>query len=347
MDLFFDQYRTARGYKESYLLNSLNVLTTKHYYSCQKYKNIIDNLYHSKLLYNNLEDVPYLPVSLFKEMSLHSIDTDKIFKTMHSSGTTSNQVSSIFLDKFTALNQSKALVSIVSEFIGPKRLPLILVDSETSVKDRYEFSARGAGLLGMKQFSSDHIYCLDDDMVLDEKKLVGFLSKHKNSPILIFGFTFMVWEYFLQASKIDIDLSTSVLFHSGGWKKLQDKQVSNLEFKKVFKEKFNLEKIHNFYGMVEQVGSIYVECEEGRLHSPNFSEIIIRDSSNWSVVEDGQKGIIQTLSVLPESYPGHSLVTEDLGRILERDDCLCGRLGTTFEILGRVPKIQIRGCSDV
>src|SRR3989304_4494052 len=87
-----------------------------------------------KVIIYNLEDVPYLPVSLFKEMSLHSIDTDKIFKTMHSSGTTSNQVSSIFLDKFTALNQSKALVSIVSEFIGPKRLPLILVDSETSVK---------------------------------------------------------------------------------------------------------------------------------------------------------------------------------------------------------------------
>ena len=50
--------------------------------------------------------------------------------------------------------------------------------------------------------------------------------------------------------------------------------------------------------------------------------------------------------MLPESYPGHSLLTEDEGVILGEDDCPCGRRGKYFKILGRLPQAEIRGCSD-
>ena len=59
--------------------------------------------------------------------------------------------------------------------------------------------------------------------------------------------------------------------------------------------------------------------------------------------------MIQTVSMLPTSYPGHSLLTEDLG-VIERIDQAglpgCGRLGKAFRILGRVPRAELRGCSD-
>jgi len=52
------------------------------------------------------------------------------------------------------------------------------------------------------------------------------------------------------------------------------------------------------------------------------------------------------VSVLPFSYPGHSLLTEDEGTLLGEDDCTCGRLGKYFRIVGRLKNAEIRGCSD-
>jgi hypothetical protein len=52
------------------------------------------------------------------------------------------------------------------------------------------------------------------------------------------------------------------------------------------------------------------------------------------------------LSALPESYPGHSILTEDLARVEAVDDCPCGRLGKAVSVLGRVPRAELRGCSD-
>ena len=50
---------------------------------------------------------------------------------------------------------------------------------------------------------------------------------------------------------------------------------------------------------------------------------------------------------LAYSYPGHSILTEDLGKILGVDNCPCGRLGKYFSISGRIKHSELRGCSDV
>ena len=67
---------------------------------------------------------------------------------------------------------------------------------------------------------------------------------------------------------------------------------------------------------------------------------------DFSLANIGEKGIIQVVSVLPESYPGHVLLTEDEGIILGEDDCPCGRMGKYFKIEGRIKDAEIRGCSD-
>jgi hypothetical protein len=98
--------------------------------------------------------------------------------------------------------------------------------------------------------------------------------------------------------------------------------------------------------MVEQTGTIYMECEQGHLHCSIFSDIIIRRTEDFSVANIGEKGLIQVVSMLPKSYPGHSLLTEDEGVILGEDDCPCGRKGKYFKIFGRLKNAEVRGCSD-
>ncbi|MFN5476963.1 MAG: acyl-protein synthetase, partial [Sphingobacteriales bacterium] len=104
--------------------------------------------------------------------------------------------------------------------------------------------------------------------------------------------------------------------------------------------------IYNFYGMVEQVGSVFLENSEGYLHCPNFADIIIRNPIDFSVQKPGKEGLIQVVSALPKSYPGHSLLTEDIGIQMGEDNAGNGWRGKYFKILGRAKKAELRGCSD-
>jgi hypothetical protein len=96
--------------------------------------------------------------------------------------------------------------------------------------------------------------------------------------------------------------------------------------------------------MVEQVGSIFIEAPDGYLRPPNYADVLIRDPVTWEPVADGRVGVIQVLSVLPKSYPGHSILTEDLGIV--HGVAADGWMGKRLEVIGRVPKAELRGCSD-
>ena len=124
--------------------------------------------------------------------------------------------------------------------------------------------------------------------------------------------------------------------------------VSKEEFKRCLHEVcgIKVENIHDYYGMVEQTGCVYMECECGHLHASIYSDVITRRMKDFSVCDFGEEGVIEVVSSLPESYPGHAILTEDMGTILGEDDCPCGRKGKYFEIHGRMAKAEVRGCSD-
>jgi hypothetical protein len=336
--------------KSAKLSIALAALTRHHYGNCAPYRSIMDAQDAMTTVDDGLGSIPFLPVGLFKFEDLLSIPKDQVAKVVTSSGTTSQQVSRVYLDRVTAASQARALVTILQDFIGKERSPMMIVDHPSIVCDRTSFSARAAGILGVSNFGRSHRYLLRDaDMTLDLDVLREFLEVHRGRPKLMFGFTFMVWRYLyqeLRANDYRPDLSEVTLIHSGGWKKLQDVAVGNRQFKSALMEWTGMRKVHNFYGMAEQVGSVFVECEEGVLHTPSYADVIVRDPSSWQVLPMSQQGLIQVLSVLPESYPGHSLLTEDLGEILGEDDCACGRLGKTFAVHGRLAKSEVRGCSD-
>lgn len=341
-------YELEKRDKEEQLVEQLNKLTRHHLENNEAYRAMIEKSggYTAAL---SLEEIPYLPVQLFKLMDLVSVAQEQVVKVLTSSGTTGQQVSKIYLDKETAVSQTRALVDVMKPVLGGSRLPMIILDTKSILKDRRSFSARGAGILGFSTFGRKHFYALNDDMSVDWEGLTAFLEEHQGSRILLFGFTFMIWKYVYQeavAKGIKLDMGDSVLIHGGGWKKLQEEAVDADTFKKELRQQLGIQHVHNYYGMVEQVGSIFVECACGHLHTPNYADIIIRDPISFEPLSYGVQGLIQVMSVLPKSYPGHSLLTEDLGTILGEDDCPCGWKGKYFEVAGRIPKAELRGCSD-
>jgi hypothetical protein len=326
------------------LLAELTALTEHHRDRCEPYARILDATGHPRGTgYGAIEELPWLPVRLFKTHELKSVPDDEVFRVLTSSGTTGDQVSRIFLDKEAAAAQSRALSRTMQTVLGPKRLPMLMVDSRSMAGSG---TARGAGVLGMASFGRDHTFVLDADGQPDLDVVREFLGKHGDQPFLIFGFTFMVWQFLYEPARdAGLDLGNGILIHSGGWKKLIDRAVGNAEFRRSFAQDTGLTRIHNFYGMVEQIGTVFLEGEEGgSLYCPDFADVIIRDPETWKPQPPGEPGLIEVVSTLPHSYPGHVLLTEDRGVIHGIDDG--SRPGTRFEVLGRLPRAEARGCSD-
>ncbi|HEX2638584.1 MAG TPA: acyl-protein synthetase [Gemmatimonadales bacterium] len=341
----------SQAEKRARLLPMLRTLTAHHAERCAPYRHVLDRVFGGadRLRLERIEDVPFLPVTLFKTHTLASVPDAEVVKVLTSSGTTGQQPSRVVLDAETASVQSAVLVKVAQHFLGRDRLPMVILDHAGVVQDRRSYSARGAGILGMAQFGHRPFYALRDDMSLDEEGLRTYLAWAAGRPVLLFGFTFMIWQYLVQALERGgrrLDLAGGVLVHSGGWKKLQEAAVDPGTFRDRVAAVTGIERVINFYGMVEQVGGVYFENPKHHLQAPIYSEIIVRDPVTLAPLPDGQPGLVQVLSCLPTSYPGHSLLTEDLGVIRGVDPEGTGMGGRSFEILGRVPKAELRGCSD-
>ncbi|BBH14708.1 hypothetical protein JD974_22815 [Chromobacterium haemolyticum] len=341
-------YGLDRATKTPLLLAGLQALTARHAQHCAGYDAIFRKLWQAAPS-PTLEALPFLPVRLFKHERLLSVADTEIVKTMTSSGTSGQSVSQIFLDKQTSAMQVKVLSRIMGDFIGPKRLPMLVVDCRATIADRLRFSARTAGILGFSMFGREVEFALDDDMSLSVSRVEAFVEKHAGQPLLIFGFTFIVWRHLLRALETRsgrLALEQGILIHGGGWKQLQSEAVDASEFKRRLQAVTGIGRVHNYYGMVEQTGSIFMECEHGHLHASVWSDVIVRDPRDFSPLPPGRPGLIQLLSLIPYSYPGHSLLSEDEGVLLGIDDCACGRKGTYFKVLGRIQNAEVRGCSD-
>lgn len=342
-------YSLRKADKEKLLDATLTSLSRHHYACCSPYRKMMDSIGFDPQRDYHYVDLMFLPVQLFKMIELCSMPKEEIVRTLTSSGTTGQTRSLIFLNKETAANQAKVLAKILSSFIGTRRSPMIIIDSESVLKNRDLISADAAAIAGFSLFGSKRIFALNEQMDLIPEILEAFTEQHKGERILLFGFTFKVYQHLYKGIKkagIKPDFSNAVLIHGGGWKKLERESVSPKEFSKRLNDACGIRRIHNYYGMVEQTGTIYMECEYGHFHTSVFSDIIIRRALDFSPANVGEEGIIQVFSILPKSYPGHSLLTEDKGILLGEDDCPCGRLGKYFNITGRLENAEIRGCSD-
>lgn len=323
---------------------AIGALSAYHRENCTPYSAVCEGLG---------EDTPLLPVDLFKDVRLISTKPENVYLQLTSSGTGGQRPSRIYLDEETSAAQRSALVSILSDFVGSERRPMLIIDRKDLLQNRRSFSSRATAVLGFSALSTHRYFALDENMRLNPEAIRCFLRDAAGGPALLFGFTFVVWKYFAQALK-DLpgkpDFSSCILIHGGGWKKMQNIAVSPDVFRRELSRICSLEEenIHNYYGMVEQPGSIFMECGAGHLHSSRYSDVRVLNPDDFSECRPGEPGILALYSLLPRSYPGHALLSSDIGMYEPADGtrCACGRPGTTFNVSGRIRQAEIRGCSD-
>jgi hypothetical protein len=338
----------------------LEILKEELDYACQRhagYKNYVRHWPKDYRSAAQVADLPFLPVGILKaNPPLSFVSPGEIKRTLTSSATTSQVPSRVVLDAPTARRMTKGIVAIVRDFIGPARRPYLVVDTPGFLGGGNELGARGAAIQGLQPFANETTHCLSlseqGGLMLDRDRLREFARDRQDTELLVYGFTFILWKHLVEpllAEGICLNLREARILHSGGWKRLQDQAVDKTVFNEQLAHVFGCspERIIDFYGMVESVGVIYPDCSAGNKHGPVFGDVIVRNPLTLEPVAAGEHGIVQVCSVLPTSFPGHLLLTEDMAQVIAYDGCPCGRRGISFRFAGRIPKAELRGCGNL
>lgn len=330
------------------LLREMNDLSIWHLNGCEYYRAVWPEFTKAQ----SFAELPFLHVGVFKHhiwrTNGEGIESQRTLKSSATSGISSQ----ITLDSRSGQLQAKSSAEILRDMLGREQLPLLVLDDVRSLLQRGEISARVTAAMSLRPLSSEIHFLLTRSDAADSMNwdlLLDICSKH--SRVIIYGFTWMLWLAWTQGlvpMKVRTALAeTQVHFvHSGGWKKLEAMKVSRDQFDSALLGMVGQgSNVLDFYGLVEQVGIIYPLCEAGYRHVPRWASVLIRDPWTLETLEDGP-GMLQSMNSLAFGAPYHNVLTEDMGRMV-KGECECGRSGQRFELLGRMPKAEIRGCANV
>lgn len=328
---------------DAQFLDEMVALTRRHLSSCNEYGQIWREWSGAE----TVAELPFIHVGVFKNVVFRSRGVAHQ-RLLQSSGTSGSKRSMIPLDEESSALQSRSCVSVLADFIGEEQVPLIVLDDVRSLRRAGEVSARIAAAMSLRPLSKEMIFAMSGSDDIRWDVVQDLLSRHRH--VRVYGFTSILWQAWAAAAipetaRQQLSETRVDFVHSGGWKKLEAQKVT----REVLDERLLAaagpgSRVVDYYGLVEQVGIVFPLCAAGFRHVPAWADVIARDA--YTLRPSDGAGMLQLMNVLALGAPYHSVLTEDLGR-LEQGDCSCGRQGKRFELLGRIPKAETRGCANV
>ncbi|MEO8430289.1 MAG: hypothetical protein ABI592_02190 [Acidobacteriota bacterium] len=296
--------------------------------------------------------LPYLHAGVFKRGDLTTefpgVRRGRFLRSSGSGGA----VSRIALDEESSALQARSAAAILADALGGGTRPLLVIDRAASLRERGTLSARTAAALSLAPLASEIRFLLDDPGPVGGiawSRIADLLEREEE--ILVYGFTSILWQEWAERRRpADVAGRLArrkiVFVHSGGWKRLEAQGIDPKTLEsRLLATAGPGSRVVDFYGLVEQIGVPYPLCVSGYRHVPVWADVVVRDATTLSSLAE-ETGMLQLVNVLARGAPNHSVLTEDLGRIAP-GPCPCGREGKRFEMLGRVPRAELRGCANV
>ncbi len=333
---------------ERAFLDRLTELNELHFRGCPAYASILGKVPRI----SSVEEAPFLHVGLFKRLRLITKGEGIVHGRIVRSSSTSGVASEITLDEESSRLQSLSSLRILEDFVGRETRPLLVLDGVASLRSREGLSARVLAAMSLKPFATEIFFVLkdaSDAASLNEEQIRCALKQP--GPLLVYGISWalwMAWANRTMPADIESDLRTRTItfVHSGGWKKLENARVDRADFERVLLTRAAPgSKVVDYYGLVEQVGMVYPMCEFGARHVPAWGDVLVRDPWTLAALPEGD-GQLQLINTISRGAPYHNILTEDIGRLIP-GPCPCGRRGRRFELIGRMPKAELRGCANV
>ncbi|MBR5333433.1 MAG: acyltransferase [Alistipes sp.] len=287
---------------------------------CAPYKQYIELLGIDPQEVKSLEQIPFLPIELFKTHDIYCGDhaPEKIFT---SSNTGSTVASRHMMSRLKVYEQ--AFFSSFEQFYG-------------DVKD---WSIYGLLPNYLQREGSSLVYMVDrmiarsgsGGFYLDEyEKMLADMAADPKPKILL-GVSYALWDL---AEQYAPKLTNTIVMETGGMKGKRE-ELPKAEFHKILTQAFGVEKIHSEYGMAELTSQGY-SAGDGIFRAPAWMRVIIRDVNNpLQTLPAPARGAVNIIDLMNLSSCAF-IATQDVGRAFADG---------SFAIDGRLSGADIRGCN--
>lgn len=303
---------------------ALDVFECQYKYN-KVYREFCDNLKVKPKSVNALKNIPFLPISVFKNHKVVTGNWDPVI-TFKSSGTTGQVPSLHFVRDLQHYHD--VCVSSFSHLYGSPEdytwlalLPSYLERTGSSLVSMVNYfttlSDRKHGF---------YLYNFEDlARKLEE-------AMRDNEKVVLIGVSFALFDF---AEKYQIPLTDNIIVMETGGMKGRKEEMTRNELHDSLKVAFNCENIHSEYGMTELIHQFYAP-QNGIFHQGTLHRAMVRSINDPLEIEtEMANGLLNIFD--PGNIDSCSFIaTDDIATIHENG---------SFEILGRSDNSEMRGCN--
>ena len=290
------------------------------------YRDFIMNLGIAPEKISRIEEIPFLPVELFKtrEVILEGAKPERIFESSRTTGVLPSRHfihdTAIYEKSFT--ETFRIFYGDPSDYMIAALLPSYTERSDSSLVYMADSLIRQSGDAGSGFFMNG----------LHELPVRIEEAQGRGRKVLLLGVSFALLD---MAEECPLNLEGVTVMETGGMKGRR-KEITRNELHTILKSRFRVSTIHSEYGMTELLSQAYSK-ENGIFHAPPWMKVMIRDPHDPLAVssEAPCTGGINVID-LANFYSCPFIATGDYGVI---------HPGGSFEVTGRIDNSDIRGCS--
>lgn len=289
------------------------------------YRAYVDALKVNPSAVQSLEQIPFLPISFFKthRITTGTFEPEVVFE---SSGTTQT-VNSRHLVKDTGL-YTRSFLDAFRRFYGPVEdfvvlglLPSYLERKNSSLVYMVEDMIRRSGRPESGFYLYEHEKLADTLLSLEARR----------QPTLLIGVTFGLLDF---AENHRMELRHTIVMETGGMKGRREEWTRE-ELHAFLCERLGTDAIHAEYGMTELLSQAYSKGR-GIFNCPPWMKVLVRDENDpFQLSSAAAAGVINVVD-LANIHSCSFVATDDIGKI---------HANGSFEVLGRLDRSALRGCS--
>ncbi|GAA5222152.1 LuxE/PaaK family acyltransferase [Membranihabitans marinus] len=296
------------------------------YRTNEVYRRFCDLLNRTPSTISSIKNIPYLPISTFKNHKVVSGNLE-IQQTFRSSGTTLSNRSQHYvadIDLYNTVSQHlfETVYGPINQYCVLALLPSYLEQGHSSLIHMVNHFISLSNCSGSGFFKYNF---QDLALTVDRMHSSGY-------KILVIGVSYALLDF---ASTLDLDWSDDVVVMETGGMKGRKKEMLRNELHRELKDNLCLDQVHSEYGMTELLSQLYAP-KDGLF-------------KNGTTIRMTPYEINDPLSPELQDQAGRNCVTDlaniDSCSFIATDDLIKTTKNGGFDIIGRLDHSDIRGCN--
>lgn len=301
-------------------------------------RRVFDHQYAANSLYNSyaqsigrkpeqakvLEDLPFLPISFFKQELVKTGEfvPETVFESSGTTGvvTSHHAVRDLTIYRDQLLRNFERVYGPVGNWCILALLPSYLERGNSSLVYMVE------QLIRVGEHPDSGFYLNEWDLLIAQLEK----GERVGRKTLLIGVGFALLDL---AEKFQTKFKHTVILETGGMKGRRKEWIRE-ELHTHLCTCFGVDRIHSEYGMTELLSQAY-SVGEGLFECPPWMRILIREEEDPLTVKTSGRGLINLID-LANIHSCSFIATDDVGELLPD-----GR----FRVLGRRDGSDLRGCS--